>query len=140
MNEQRRAELGEPLAASGRAAESAMIRVTNGSNTHKGAIWTLGLVAAAAGRNELPLIRLDPVAITRTAASIASFDDPDHEWTRRRPSAMAGRLRINTNRDRMQLPSHRQIVAQKFFVNIARGGTIKCFPHNVELRLPKLRW
>jgi triphosphoribosyl-dephospho-CoA synthase len=146
-NEQPSPQLRATLAAIGRAAENAMIRVTNGSNTHKGAIWTLGLLAAAAGRDELPLIRLDHVAITRTAASIASFEDPDHEWTRRRPSAMAGRtsassvepLRTNTNRDRLQLPSHGQIVAQKFGVTGARGEAMRGFPHIVELGLPMLR-
>ena len=50
MQEQPSAHLRETLAATGRAAENAMLRVTNGSNTHKGAIWTLGLLAAAAGR------------------------------------------------------------------------------------------
>ena len=178
MNEQPSAQLRATLAATGRAAEKAMLRATKGSNTHKGAIWTLGLLAAAAaGRYELPttpslrrdqvhnlvrscseggpqrsdggpLIRcrnaasrpnFDPISIARTAGLIASFEDPDHEWTRRRPSAMAGRLRINTNRDRLQLASHGQIVAQKFGVNGARGEAINGFPHIVELGLPMLR-
>jgi triphosphoribosyl-dephospho-CoA synthase len=128
MNEQPSAQLRATLAAIGRAAENAMIRATNGSNTHKGAIWTLGLLAAAAGTDELPLIRLDPAAITRIAASIASFEDPDHEWTR-----------INTNRDRLQLPSHGQIVAQRFGVTGARGEAVNGFPHIVEIGLPMLR-
>src|SRR5258708_2063883 len=52
---------------------------------------------------------------------------------------MAGMLRINTNRDRLHLPSHGQIVAQKFGVNGARGEAINGFPHIVELGLPMLR-
>jgi triphosphoribosyl-dephospho-CoA synthase len=159
MHEQPSARLRGTLAATGRAAENAMLRVTNGSNAHKGSIWTLGLLAAAAaatGRDELPLIRacnaasqsnLDAGSIARIAGLIASFDDPNHEWTRRRPSAMAGRtsassvepLRINTNRDRLQLPSHGQIVAQRFGVTGARGEAIRGFPHIVELGLPMLR-
>src|SRR5258708_17903975 len=67
------------------------------------------------------------------------FTDPAQEWTRRRPRAMAGRLRINTNRDRLQLPSHGQIVAQRFGVTGARGEAINGFPHIVELGLPMLR-
>jgi triphosphoribosyl-dephospho-CoA synthase len=117
MNEQPSAQLRATLAGIGRAAENAMIRVTNGSNTHKGAIWTLGLLAAAAGRDELPLIRLDPVAITRTAASIASFEDPHQS----------------------SIPSHGQIVAQRFGVTGARGEAMRGFPHIVELGLPMLR-
>src|ERR1700741_4130499 len=86
MNEPPSPRLRETLAATGRAAERAMLDATNGSNTHKGAIWTLGLLAAAAaaGRDERPLIRdhnatnrfnLDPVSIARTAGLIASFED-----------------------------------------------------------------
>src|SRR5258707_12577839 len=52
---------------------------------------------------------------------------------------MAGRLRINTNRDRLQLPLHGQIVAQRFGVTGARGEAINGFPHIVELGLPMLR-
>jgi triphosphoribosyl-dephospho-CoA synthase len=117
MNRQPSARLRATLAAIGRAAENAMLRVTNGSNTHKGAIWTLGLLAAAAGRDELPLIRLDPVAITRTAASIASFEDPHQS----------------------SIPSHGQIVTQRFGVTGARGEAISGFPHIVEIGLPMLR-
>src|SRR5215216_6849865 len=40
--------LREDLAAIGRRGEGAMFAVTGGVNTHRGAIWTLGLLAAAA--------------------------------------------------------------------------------------------
>jgi triphosphoribosyl-dephospho-CoA synthase len=129
MNEQASARLRATLAATGRAAERAMLRATNGSNTHKGAIWTLGLLAAAAaatGRDQLPLIRawnaasrpnFNPISIARTAGLIASFEDP-HQYS---------------------FLSHGQIVAQKFAVTGARGEAINGFPHIVELGLPMLR-
>jgi triphosphoribosyl-dephospho-CoA synthase len=151
MHQQPSAHLRGTLAATGRAAENAMLQVTNGSNTHKGAIWTLGLLAAAAaatGRDELPLIRgrdaasrlnSDPISIARTAGLMASFDDPDHEWIRLRQAYGRDGLRKNTNRDRWQVPSHGQIVAQKFGVTGARGEAINGFPHIVELGLPTLR-
>ena len=40
--------LREKLGAIGRCAEKAMLVVTDGVNTHRGAIWTLGLLCAAA--------------------------------------------------------------------------------------------
>jgi triphosphoribosyl-dephospho-CoA synthase len=125
--EQPSARLRTKLAGTGRAAESAMLRVTNGSNTHKGAIWTLGLLAAAAaGRDELPLIRdchaasqfnLDAVSIARAAALIASFEDS------------------NSVNDL----THGQIVAQKYGVTGARGEAVSGFPHILEIGLPMLR-
>src|SRR5260370_8400583 len=40
--------LREELAVVGRDAERAMLKATNGSNSHKGAIWILGLLISAA--------------------------------------------------------------------------------------------
>jgi len=128
INQHPNPRLRAALTATGRAAERAMLRATDGSNTHKGAIWTLGLLAAAAAINQSGRTKLDAAVIARTAAVIASFDDPDHEWTR-----------INTNRDRLQLPSHGQIVAKRFGVTGARGEAVKGFPHIVEIGLPVLR-
>ena len=128
MNRHPSPQLRATLAATGRAAEAAMLQATDGSNTHKGAIWTLGLLAAAAAMNQPGRTKLDAAAIARTAAVISSFNDSDHEWTR-----------INTNRDRWQLQSHGQIVAQRFGVTGARGEAIKGFPHIVEIGLPVLR-
>jgi triphosphoribosyl-dephospho-CoA synthase len=128
LNQHPNARLRATLAATGRAAEEAMLRVTNGTNTHKGAIWALGLLAAAAainGRNELLLIRghntrssnLNPIGIARTAAAIASFEDPHQS----------------------RFISHGQIVAEKFGVTGARGEAVNGFPHIIEVGLPVLR-
>jgi triphosphoribosyl-dephospho-CoA synthase len=127
MNELPNPRLRATLAATGRAAENAMLKLTNDSNTHKGAIWTLGLLAAAAavGRDELPLIRdrddatpkLNANNIARTAGLIASFEDPHQSSS----------------------ISHGQIVAQKFGVTGARGEAMSGFPHIIEIGLPMLR-
>src|ERR1700733_11634906 len=65
--------LREQLARIGRAAERAMLAATGGSNSHKGAIWILGLLVSAAAmhiEDETPAS-----AIASTAKTIASFED-----------------------------------------------------------------
>ncbi len=47
-------EVFPKLRYQGRLAENAMFRATKGVNTHKGAIFSLGLLCAAAGRLEAP--------------------------------------------------------------------------------------
>ncbi|MFG0411241.1 triphosphoribosyl-dephospho-CoA synthase [Pseudomonas sp. FYR_11] len=68
--------IGQPLRAGlgelGREGEAAMLAATHGVNTHRGAIWALGLLVAAKA--------LDPDADASTVAAragrIALFDDP----------------------------------------------------------------
>jgi triphosphoribosyl-dephospho-CoA synthase len=159
MNEQPSARLRGTLAKTGRAAERAMLEVTNGSNTHKGAIWTLGLLAAATlvGRDELPttpslrrdrgpLIRgrgvanrfnFNPNSIALTAGLIASFEDP-YESTPNAP-ACAGPTPKAKRRTPNALLSHGQIVAKRFGAPGARGEAVNGFPHIIEVGLPMLR-
>ncbi|MBV8100889.1 MAG: triphosphoribosyl-dephospho-CoA synthase [Verrucomicrobia bacterium] len=165
MNEQPSPRLRATLAATGRAAETAMLRVTNGSNTHKGAIWTLGLLAAAAavGRDELPLVRgrdaasqfnFGAIAIARTASQIASFDVRNESAPKADVSdiAIAASERqlvrhslgdVGTPNPKRRTPnaplSHGQIVATKFGVTGARGEAINGFPDIIEVGLPVLR-
>ena len=44
--------LRERLAVIGRKAERAMLKATGGSNSHKGAIWILGLLISAAAMQD----------------------------------------------------------------------------------------
>jgi triphosphoribosyl-dephospho-CoA synthase len=113
-NERPSASLRLTLAAIGRAAETAMLHVTNGSNAHRGAIWSLGLLAASASINQY---NLDALGIARTAAEIASFED-SHVLKR---------------------TSHGQTVVKKFGVSGARGEAMEGFPHITRVGLPMLR-
>lgn len=70
--------LRERLGALGREAETVMLRATNGINTHRGAIWAIGLLAGAAGW--LGRAR-SANAVAQMAGVIARLPDrhrPDH--------------------------------------------------------------
>jgi triphosphoribosyl-dephospho-CoA synthase len=54
----------ERLALIGRQAERAMLDATGGSNSHKGAIWTLGLLLAALAMHDNDTVTASAVATT----------------------------------------------------------------------------
>lgn len=72
------AALREKIGLIGREAESAMLAVTQGVNTHRGAIWAMGLLVVAAVTH---YENID--ALLSRAASIASIQDPGvkAEWS-----------------------------------------------------------
>jgi triphosphoribosyl-dephospho-CoA synthase len=107
------ASLREELAEIGREAERAMFKATRGSNTHKGAIWTLGLLVSAAGN------RADQNA--------------------REISAVAGAIARLPDRAQPQLITHGDLVRDHYGVAGARGEASNGFPHVIELGLPTLR-
>jgi triphosphoribosyl-dephospho-CoA synthase len=100
-------------AAIGRAAESAMLKATNGSNSHRGAIWVLGLLVTVAGRH----VDLNPEAIALDAGRLARLPD----------------------RAQPQLVSHGDIVKARYGATGARGEAYSGFPHVVDIGLPALR-
>ena len=101
------------VAAIGRAAESAMLQATNGSNAHKGAIWILGLLVTAASRG----IDLNPAAIAQDAGFLARLPD----------------------RAKPQLLSHGEMVRARYGATGARGEAFAGFPHVLHVGLPTLR-
>jgi triphosphoribosyl-dephospho-CoA synthase len=106
--------LREDLAAIGRRGEGAMFDVTGGVNTHRGAIWTLGLLAAAAAM-------APPGAVP---ADIA---------------ALAGQVAVFPDRYIPTEASHGYLVARRYGVAGARGEARCGFPHVVGVALPALR-
>ena len=105
--------LRSEVAAIGRAAESAMLHVTNGSNAHKGAIWILGLLVTSAGQG----IDSKPEAIAKDAGLLACVPD----------------------RARPQMVSHGDVVRTRYGTTGARGEACSGFPHVVRVGLPALR-
>ncbi len=69
-------EIGVPLRAAlgriGREGEAAMLATTGGVNTHRGAIWALGLLVAASALDA----QAGPAALAARAGRIALIDDP----------------------------------------------------------------
>jgi triphosphoribosyl-dephospho-CoA synthase len=107
------AALRERLGAIGRDGERAMFGVTGGINTHRGAIWSLGLLVAAHANTG----SRDPRAIARVAAQIATLPDA------------AG---ATPN-------SHGTQACERFGVRGARGEAQAGFPHALHCALPALR-
>jgi triphosphoribosyl-dephospho-CoA synthase len=109
-------QMRERLATIGREAERAMLKATGGSNSHKGAIWILGLLISAASM--LDPETLTSSAIASTAKDIAFFED----------------------RAAPRLVSHGDVVAKQHGVMGARGEALRGFPHVMDVGLPMLRW
>lgn len=103
------------LAQIGRAGEQHMLRATNGSNAHRGAIWIVGLLVAGASLAD-DGARLDASGICRRAAQIACFPD--------RFAAPTG--------------SHGERARQRYQVGGARREAQDGFPHVIATGLPAL--
>ncbi|MBI6911567.1 triphosphoribosyl-dephospho-CoA synthase [Pseudomonas sp. R11F] len=101
--------LREALGRLGREGEQAMLITTQGVNTHRGAIWALGLLTAAAA--------LQPRAVTLTAARLALLND------RYAPQPL----------------SHGAQVAQRYGARGAREEAQLGFPSVMQRGLPQLR-
>jgi len=105
--------LREELAAIGRDAERAMYAATNGSNSHKGAIWIVGLLVAAAARGN-----------HQTAEDIA---------------ATAGAIARLPDRAQLTVITHGDFVRIQYGAAGARGEATNNFPHVLQFGLPTLR-
>lgn len=106
--------LRERIGQIGRNMERKMLTATDGSNAHRGAIWALGLlVAAAAGRRS----ERNAASIAAVAATIARLPD------RFAPCPLSNGARVRL----------------KFGATGARGEAQGGFPHALDIGLPTLR-
>ncbi|MFD0825524.1 triphosphoribosyl-dephospho-CoA synthase [Neobacillus sp. M.A.Huq-85] len=106
-------ELREEIAAIGRQGEIDMFHATGGINTHKGAIWALGLLVSSASLNPG---ECSMEQITLKAGKLALFPD------RNRPKQMTNGTRV----------------IEKYGVKGALGEAQQGFPHIRNLSLPIL--
>ncbi|NWA01100.1 triphosphoribosyl-dephospho-CoA synthase [Pseudomonas gingeri] len=106
--------LREALGRIGREGEQAMLQTTGGVNTHRGAIWALGLLVAAAA--------LDPNAVSANALTLR-----------------AARLALLEDRYAPHGSSHGSQVAQRYGARGAREEAQLGFPAVTRLGLPQLK-
>lgn len=107
--------LRETIGRLGREGEAAMMRTTNGVNTHRGAIWALGLLVTAAALNP---DELSPEALCQRAGDLALIEDR-HQTAN-------------------QSHSHGQTVVQKYGAMGAREQAQAGFPAVIQTGLPQL--
>jgi triphosphoribosyl-dephospho-CoA synthase len=105
------------LAQIGRQGEQDMMRATDGSNAHRGAIWIIGLLVAGAALQDNAGSTPDAAQICALGAQIARF--PDRFAT---PSP----------------DSHGERARQRYQVGGARQEAQDGFPHVIDVGLPSL--
>ncbi|GMB08077.1 2-(5''-triphosphoribosyl)-3'-dephosphocoenzyme-A synthase [Thermolongibacillus altinsuensis] len=105
--------LREEIAKIGRHGEKVMFEATGGTNTHKGAIWALGLLVASAAMQGPGT---SPREIAAAAGQLASYPD----------------------RYAPVQPSNGSRVQRRYGVSGAKGEAKQGFPHVVHIALPTL--
>ncbi|KRF52764.1 triphosphoribosyl-dephospho-CoA synthase MdcB [Bacillus sp. Soil531] len=105
--------LREEIARIGREGEQIMYAATDGVNTHKGAIWALGLLASATA---VCGIQASPASITEAAGQIARYTD------RFCPLHSSNGLRVK----------------KQYGAKGATGEAKQGFPHVIHIGLPAL--
>ena len=105
--------LRERLASIGRHGETEMMAATGGSNSHRGAIWALGLLMAG--------------AVTEGASHAGAM------------AMRAGQIARHIDRFAPASLSHGRRAAAIYGVGGARAEAEAGFPHVIEIGLPRLR-
>ncbi len=107
--------LRQQIGRIGRDMEQRMLVATGGGNAHKGAIWSLGLLVAAAARR--PSER-NAARVATAAAALARLPD---KFAHSHPQSHGERARL------------------RFGASGARGEAQAAFPHAIHVGLPALR-
>lgn len=102
----------------GRVGELHMLSATGGVNTHRGAIWALGLLVTASAQIAGNAMRLSAQGIAAQAALLA-----------RLPDCAGSRLPLNKG----------GVACQQYAVGGARGQAMAGFPQVIKTGLPALK-
>lgn len=106
-------KLREEIAAIGRQGEKDMFEATGGVNTHKGAIWALGLLVSSSAMNPGET-SMDSIALS------------------------AGKLACFPDRNQPKVKTNGAYVKVRYGVNGAKGEAQQGFPHLRNIALPVL--
>ncbi|HEY5585254.1 MAG TPA: triphosphoribosyl-dephospho-CoA synthase [Ruminiclostridium sp.] len=106
-------DLKEEIAVIGRRGEATMLKETGGTNTHRGAIWSLGLLTAGAAMNEQGT---SAHTIAAAASALACYFIPSE----------------------VDKVSNGYRAKQNYGVQGARGEAQDGFPHVTHIALPAL--
>ncbi|KAF1297810.1 triphosphoribosyl-dephospho-CoA synthase [Enterococcus sp. JM4C] len=112
-------ELREAIAQIGRQAEEAMYQATDQVNTHKGAIWSLGLLVSVSASQMSLQGFVDTRTIFDEVAKLAAYPDRTYQ---KAPVSRESKV------------THGQKVKQQFGVSGAYGEAVAGYPH-VQLAL-----
>lgn len=143
-------QLRERLAAIGREGERIMLEATGGVNTHRGAIWALGLLTAAAAIAQCGepdcLTRFSPPPLLAGFQTGGAEIPPDSPMIRhaervRCPAGIAriaGVIACFPDRFAPASNTHGRQMQRQFGAAGARGEARQGFPHVLRLGLPAL--
>lgn len=110
--------LRQRIGAIGRDGESVMMAATGGVNTHRGAIWALGLLVTAAAQLSSRGDSPTPAAVAARAGALARLTDH-------------GAPQDTGNKG--------ELACRQYHVGGARGQARASFPHVTQVGLPALR-
>ena len=110
--------LRQRIGTIGRFGESVMMAATGGVNTHRGAVWALGLLVTAAAQQGARGASLAPAAVAARAGALARLRD-------------RGAPQETGNKG--------ELACRQYHVGGARGQARAGFPHVTQIGLPALR-
>jgi triphosphoribosyl-dephospho-CoA synthase len=130
--------LREQLGSIGRDAEAAMMRATGGVNTHRGAIWALGLLVGAAGlRTEAS--RHSQTLAGAPVARVANADGNDSGFAASVARDAGAIARLPDRFAPAHTSNKGERACRAYGVQGARGQAQAAFPHVLRDGLPELR-
>jgi triphosphoribosyl-dephospho-CoA synthase len=134
------ATLRTELAQIGRAGEQAMMAATDGSNAHRGAIWSIGLLVASASIRSSNYLAANPLDTADTVSYAAAHGTIGHgAGTATDICTTAAQIACFPDRFAAPIHSNGERVRKRYRVGGAMREAQEGFPHVTGVGLPALR-